>query len=303
MPYRHAYANPLVFRAPGQPAYTIDGDLLPHEDQLKETERYIDHVRVDLKYGDAPHRSLYNIWYDTGANSTIVLGKRVPCNAVWSPAAIDVVLDGSASNALTKEHVVPYNLQLAYLLQGIEDGRTNTELAQLMVSFPDAVITVGEDALLGKRENLGVNLKTQMPKPEPGQPDWPDHPLGGFVRHAAGGLDPTTYLPPAEWTQVLMAEGRISKPLVPRPNPVSRPAHQVVPPAMLAANERYADFRAQIALPGDQPSTPAVEQKTHAPVPARPLKVDDPARARSQTMSAMARFEAENLDREDIQLG
>lgn len=301
MSHPYHYANPLVFHADDQPAYTIDADLVPAPSQLEETELYLDHLRVDLKHRRTPSRSSYNDWYDSPANSTYVLNKKVPCNAVWSPEAIDLLLSGKASNALTKEHVVPYNIQLAYLLKGIEQGRPNIELAQLMISFPDAIITMDQDSNLGKKPDLGVNLKTQMPLPKPGEPDWPDHPYGGFVRHLAGGLDPTSYLPAAEWTQVLMSEGLIDKPLVPRPNPASRPAHQVVPSAMLAGNRRFADFRNQISLTQDQLGVALTGQPQPAPVvPARPLKVDDPTRAR--TMSAMARFETENLDDDQMQL-
>ncbi len=296
-----AGAPSLLFRAPGQPPLAIDSAHVPPPDQLRETERFIRHVRVDLDYGGTPDRALYNVWYDSAPNSAVVLDKRVPCNALWSPGAIGLLLSGQSSNALTKEHVVPYNIQLAYLLQGIRDGRSDVELAQLMVWFPDAVITTDEDKFLGNRPDLGVNLKTHMPIPEPGEAIWTEHELGGFVRHKAGGLDPETYLPAAEWTQVLMAKGRIEKPLAPRPNPASRPAHEIVPPAMLAANPEYSAFKANLSL--DDKIKTAENDREPAPtvVPPRPMKVDDPARA--SLMSAMDRFEVENIGREDVQLG
>lgn len=181
-----------IFTAPGQYDYAVPSTAITDE-QVAEMTALVEHIKVDLRLGRPVSRNYYNTWSDSKPLSIRVNGRYYPHNALWSPEAIDLLLAGKASGALTKEHVVPYRVQLDYLLSAIEQGRNIMDMTTLMVLFPNAVIDGVADKLLN---NAG--LRQRMPDGI----DWTTHPHRGFVRYSSVGIDISALRSIADWETI-----------------------------------------------------------------------------------------------------
>lgn len=182
-----------IFTAPGQYKYAVPPTVITDE-QVLETTALVEHIKVDLRLGRPVSRNYYNTWFDSKSLSIRVAGRYYPHNALWSPKAIDLLLAGKASGALIKEHVVPYRVQLDYLLSAIEQGRDIVDITTLMVAFPNAVIDGVTDKLLN---NAGLRQKM------PDGIDWTTHAHRGFVRYSSVGIDISSLRSIADWKTTL----------------------------------------------------------------------------------------------------
>lgn len=106
-----------------------------------------------------------------------------PDGAVYSANALKAIAEGKGSS-LTREHVVPAKVQLAYLESYLADGGDDDKMvAKFLRHFPWAVVTKTEETTINKK-----GLREKMPE------GWTR--VGLWARYKAAGLDHESYVRP-----------------------------------------------------------------------------------------------------------